>query len=116
MTAAEFDADAMRRHLLAKLREICGLLAETQEDVRPVALDQTQQGRLSRMDAMQRQAMAQAGRRRRLAERERIQAALQRLDAGTFGYCARCEEPIEPRRLAFDPTVVVCRDCASGGR
>jgi DnaK suppressor protein len=102
--------------LLDRRSEICDLLAETQEDVRPVALDQTQQGRLSRMDAMQRQSMAQAGRRRRLGELERIDGALRRLADDSFGGCARCEEPIEPQRLALDATVVLCRACAADSR
>ncbi|MFW5678827.1 MAG: TraR/DksA family transcriptional regulator [Pseudomonadota bacterium] len=102
--------------MLDRRSEICDLLEETQEDVRPVALDQTQQGRLSRMDAMQRQSMAKAGRQRRLGELERIDRALQRLVNDSFGWCARCEEPIEPRRLAFDPTVVLCRECAGTAR
>jgi DnaK suppressor protein len=116
MTDDQLDKDAMRRQLLAKRDEICALLAGTQEDVRPVALDQTQQGRLSRMDAMQLQAMAQAARRRRQAELARVDAALQKLEADDFGFCVRCEEPIEPARLAFDPTIPLCRACAAGER
>ncbi|MEO1089208.1 MAG: TraR/DksA C4-type zinc finger protein [Pseudomonadota bacterium] len=112
---SHIDEERVRSRLLALRAEICGLMAETQEDVRPVALDQTQQGRLSRMDAMQRQAMAQEARRRRAAEIERIDAALGRLDRGDYGYCARCEEPIAAPRLAHDPAAPLCLHCASGG-
>jgi DnaK suppressor protein len=66
------------------------------------------------MDAMQRQEMAQAARRRRKLELERIDAALARIDAGTYGACVRCGEEIAPARLALDPTVPLCRDCAGG--
>jgi DnaK suppressor protein len=111
---SDVDPDQIRAELAAKRAEICALLAETQEDAAPVALDQTQQGRLSRMDAMQRQEMAQAARRRRKLELERIDAALSRLDAGTFGECVRCGEEIAPERLAFDPTAPLCRACAGG--
>lgn len=111
---SDVDPDQIRAELAAKRGEICALLAETQEDAAPVALDQTQQGRLSRMDAMQRQEMAQAARRRRKLELERIDAALSRLDAGTFGECVRCGEEIAPERLAFDPTAPLCRACAGG--
>lgn len=84
------------------------------EDRRTVALDQQSVGRLSRMDALQRQAMAAAQGRRRGAERQRIRAALDRLDEGEFGYCTDCGEEIAPKRLDLDPTVARCISCASG--
>lgn len=77
-----------------------------------VELDQSRVGRLSRMDALQAQAMSQASGRRRKEMHGRIDAALLRIDAGDFGICRSCEEPINPRRLEFDPTVVLCVDCA----
>ncbi|ABC64522.1 TraR/DksA C4-type zinc finger protein [Erythrobacter litoralis] len=81
----------------------------------PVTLQQDSVGRLSRMDAMQQQAMAQAQERRRNAERARIVAALTRLDEGEWGYCIRCGEEIAAKRLAHDPSVPRCMGCASGG-
>jgi DnaK suppressor protein len=78
-----------------------------------VELDQTKVGRLSRMDAMQAQAMAQASARRREQTLRRIEAALQRLDNDEFGYCLECGESINIKRLEFDPTVELCIDCAS---
>lgn len=80
-----------------------------------VTLDQQAVGRLSRMDALQNQAMAQAQARRRQAERQRIAAALQRLDAGEYGYCTDCGEEIAPARLASDPAIPRCLDCMRGG-
>ena len=76
-----------------------------------VDLDQTSVGRLSRMDALQRQAMAQATARRRAAERARIEAALRRIDSGEYGYCTDCGEEIGAERLAADPAVARCADC-----
>src|SRR3546814_7937495 len=49
-------------------------------DRAPVALDQESVGRLSRIDAMQVQAMALAQQRRRQSERNAIDAALLRID------------------------------------
>ena len=82
----------------------------------PVTLQQDSVGRLSRMDAMQQQAMAQAQERRRAAERTRIAAALMRLDEGEWGYCLSCGEDIATKRLAHDPSVATCVRCASGER
>ena len=80
-----------------------------------VELQQDSVGRLSRMDAMQQQAMAQAAERRRVAERARIAAALERLDEGEWGYCLKCGEEIAEKRLRHDPSVANCVGCAGGG-
>jgi DnaK suppressor protein len=78
-----------------------------------VELDQSRVGRLSRMDAMQAQAMSkETGRRRRLQLR-RIDEALRRLDDGSYGECQECGEEIHRGRLEFDPAVPLCIDCAN---
>ena len=79
-----------------------------------VTLDQQSVGRLSRMDALQNQAMSLANARLRTARTARIHAALQRLQDNDFGYCLECGEPIEPARIAADPTVPTCMDCLRG--
>ena len=78
----------------------------------PVTLQQDSVGRLSRMDAMQQQAMAQAQARRRGQERLRIKAALGRIEQGEWGYCVTCGEEVAEARLANDPSVAVCVGCA----
>ena len=80
----------------------------------PVELDQTSVGRLSRMDALQVQAMQMETERRRHQELQRIDAALARIEDGEFGYCAVCGEDIEAKRLEHDPTVPACITCARG--
>ncbi|MBT8089945.1 MAG: TraR/DksA family transcriptional regulator [Gammaproteobacteria bacterium] len=102
------------RDRLLKLRAELEAEAEAAEgSAAIVELDQSKVGRLSRMDAMQAQAMAQASCQRRDATLRRITAALKRLDDGDYGVCHDCDEPINPRRLEFDPTVLLCIDCAS---
>ncbi len=86
--------------------------ADTLADRRPVELDQQSVGRLSRMDALQVQAMAQAQEGRRQDQLRRIDAALQRLADGEYGACVECGEDIPAKRLGVDPTVVRCVDCA----
>ncbi len=81
----------------------------------PVTLQQDSVGRLSRMDAMQQQAMALASEERRKAERGRIVAAIKRVEEGEWGYCLTCGEEIASARLAHDPSVAQCIACASGG-
>jgi len=98
--------------LLARRRELQQLDTDSDQARDPVTLDQTSVGRLSRMDAMQGQAMAEATHQRRLAELRRIDAALLRLEHGDYGQCLVCEEPIPEQRLAFDPTATLCIACA----
>lgn len=48
----------------------------------------------------------------RLALRKRrLLAALDRLEAGTFGRCCECSADIEPIRQEADATTLFCRDC-----
>ncbi len=78
-----------------------------------VALDQSRVGRLSRMEALQDQAMADAAARRRGTERSRIDAALMRIDEGDYGECEDCGNDIAEGRLAIDPSARLCVACAS---
>lgn len=79
-----------------------------------VELQQDSVGRLSRMDALQQQAMAQAQARRRVQERLRIKAAVERIKEGEWGYCVSCGEDIAAARVNNDPSVALCLKCASG--
>lgn len=102
------------RDKLIKLRAELEAEVETAEgSAAIVELDQSKVGRLSRMDAMQAQAMAKASAQRRDASLQRIAAALKRIDDGEYGFCLECDEPIHPKRLGYDPTVTLCIDCAS---
>ncbi|MEM9781207.1 MAG: TraR/DksA C4-type zinc finger protein [Pseudomonadota bacterium] len=98
----------------ARLAEIEAEDAAQADDRRPVELDQQSVGRLSRIDAMQVQAMAIAQSRRRALQRQRLTAALARLAAGDFGFCENCGEQIALRRLELDPAHTRCIDCAAG--
>lgn len=106
------DHDAVKAGLLARLEELEAAEQATRDSRKPVELDQQSVGRLSRVDAMQVQAMAQATERRRIQERQRIHAALGRMDSGTYGTCIRCGEDIEAARLELDPTTPLCLPCA----
>ena len=101
-----------RTALTGRLAELDRLDAISADGRAPVTLQQDSVGRLSRMDAMQQQAMAQAEERRRNAERTRIAAALRRLDEGEWGSCVTCGEAIAEGRLKGDPAVARCVGCA----
>ncbi|RJS94854.1 TraR/DksA C4-type zinc finger protein [Salinisphaera sp. Q1T1-3] len=111
------DADVLREQLIVRLDEIeteaRDYLQDSDDAAGAVELDQTRQGRLSRMDAMQAQAMSQAARNRARQTLQRVAAARKRLDSPDYGSCLDCEEPIAAARLLYDPTTLRCLDCAS---
>ncbi|RME17713.1 MAG: TraR/DksA family transcriptional regulator [Alphaproteobacteria bacterium] len=110
--------EAERAEWRARLEAMLAALGEEDalgaEGRRTVELDQQAVGRLSRMDALQGQAMAQATQARRAGQRQRIAAALERIADGSFGECIECGEAIARRRLELDPTVPTCISCARG--
>ena len=79
-----------------------------------VTLDQQAVGRLSRMDALQSQAMAKAQQSRRDARRTALKSALRRIDDGEFGWCEDCGDAMDEQRLLLNPTVVRCVSCIKG--
>lgn len=100
--------------LRAELAELRQSSVSTADDRRPVELDQQSVGRLSRMDAMQQQAMAAAQDARRHGRVTAIEAAIRRIETDEFGWCSDCGDSIGEKRIALDPTIMRCRDCAIG--
>ena len=94
------------REEIEQLEKVSGDASDT------VSLDQTKVGRLSPMDALQAQQMAQETQRRRQQQLVRIRGALNRLDAGDYGYCLACGEEIGLGRLRIDPSATQCIGCA----
>ena len=101
-----------RARLLELRDQLEGIEESSAKASAVVELDQAKVGRLSRMDAMQAQAMAQAQERKRQNDLVRIDLALRRLDEGEYGYCTDCGEEIAPRRLEIDPMAERCIKCA----
>jgi len=106
------DLASLRQKLLSRRDELLAEDVLSAEGRAPVTLEQDSVGRLSRIDAMQIQAMALAQARRRKAERGAIDEALNRMDEGEYGYCLKCGEDIAPARLAHSPSVPTCIECA----
>jgi DnaK suppressor protein len=94
--------DAEREELRQELeREIANLqrtMAVTAEAARPVALDQTAVGRVSRADALQNQ---------------QLKDAVERMHAGTYGTCQRCHSDIPFGRLLVFPEARLCAPCSA---
>lgn len=88
-------------------------LSSAKSSTKPVELDQSMVGRLSRMDAIQQQEMALASERRRHDLLNKIDQAFIRIKNGDYGYCIKCDEEIAEKRLELDPTILVCVKCAA---
>lgn len=106
------DLDKGRKRLAARQAELEALSQMSSADRAPVALDQQSVGRLSRMDAMQQQAMSKATEQTRRRDLTRIEAAHRRLRDGDYGYCEECGEEFPDARLAIDPMAERCVSCA----
>ena len=104
--------ESYKTQLLDLQSELFASQKASQEGAKTVELDQSRVGRLSRMDAIQAQAVALEYRRRQRLKLQQIKAALQRIENGEFGICSRCGENIDGRRLEFDPTAPMCITCA----
>lgn len=105
------SVDKVRQRLMEELQTLQALREIAKSSRAPVELDQQSVGRLSRMDALQKQNMELATEYRRQMRVKAIDAALQRIDNGEFGYCMICDEEIAPQRLEFDPAIAFCISC-----
>ncbi len=111
----EHFLNLMASQLRERLTQLDKLEEQNARDRAPVELDQTRVGRLSRMDALQGQAMAEAQGERRRLECLRIESALSRMADGIYGECLRCGDDIASARLQADPATPVCVLCAGNG-
>lgn len=111
MTDEELAA-AYEPLIRAERTELMALRDGAKGDRKPVELDQQSVGRVSRIDSLQVQAMSKAAEARRQQRVRALDAALQRIADGEFGYCTECAEPIAEGRLKTDPAATRCIACA----
>jgi len=107
------DNEHFKALLLMQQKSLLDVLESGKSAAGTVKLDQTSVGRLSRMDAMQSQAMLQEASRRREQSLRDISKALTRLESGDYGFCEECGEEIAEKRLQINPTASYCIECSS---
>ena len=73
-----------------------------------VVLDQQNFGRLSRVDVLQQQAMANGAHQRRVHKRGALKAAVARIADGT------CDDDIAIERLRLEPAIALCPSYIKG--
>lgn len=109
------DKAEFKQRIRAAQAELHALSATTADAAKPVELDQTRVGRVSRMDAMQSQAMSLEVKRRQELQLKQLDAALKRLADDDYGYCVRCGGEIGIERLKVTLTTLLCIACAEQG-
>jgi DnaK suppressor protein len=102
--------DMLRADLLRIQQELTTLLGALSEAAEVVDLEQPI-GRLSRMDAIQQQHMSAANKDATELRLKQIQQALNVMDAGDYGFCRKCDEPVGWRRLKARPEAAFCVRC-----
>ena len=102
--------DELVARLASSRDELRNQLRVSKDGARTVALSEPI-GRLTRMDALQQQAMAKANRAAYDRRLRLVEAALQAVERGEYGSCRSCEEPVGYRRLKARPETPFCLDC-----
>ncbi|MEC4724509.1 TraR/DksA C4-type zinc finger protein [Shewanella sp. D64] len=104
-----------KQQLLAKLKleltELEQQLELVHERSAPVMLDQQAVGRVSRIDAIQQQEMAQAS--EALMQQHIVRIKRIFLDTQEYGFCLECGESIGLGRLTIHPVAEMCIQCQS---
>ncbi len=103
------ELTAALERTLAKLERS---MRTTEEAMRPVKLDQTAVGRLSRIDTLQNQGLTRNLQEREEAQLGQIVTAFQRLEDGSYGRCVECEGEIPFARLQVFPETPTCTACS----
>jgi len=107
----EDQSEALHEALLALRDTLQKTLRTTSELAQTVELDQAAVGRISRVDALQQQAMAEEQRKRNQLRLRQVAVALQTYEDGDYGDCKKCGEPIGYRRLQAMPESPCCVPC-----
>lgn len=104
------DIDTQKQTLLARRAEIAGDLAEIEDKLDdPMPKDWE-----DRASERQGDEVLEALGHVELEELRKIDAALQRIEDGSYGICPKCGETISDERLIAVPEAALCRTCARG--
>ena len=112
MEPRQVDLDKIRQKLRDQKAEFASRVSRIREHARdPLESDSAEQaaqlGNVAVVAALESEAVQE------IAE---IDAALQRLEAGTYGICITCGENISPERLEARPASTECLDCAEAAQ
>ncbi len=101
------DHKPFEKRLLARKAELQQRLQQIEHDLDQPMPSDNEDRATEREDDEVMESMGNAG----LEELRAIDAALDRIEAGTFGVCVKCDEAISAERLDILPTAAMCRHC-----
>lgn len=102
------DINAHKDILNARRAELVGELSEIENALdAPMPKDWEDRSSERQGDEVL-EALGQA----EMAELIRIDAALSRIEEGTYGICLKCDDPISDARLVAVPDAALCKNCA----
>lgn len=109
----EAQLQELRAELDRQLRKLTRSMRTTTRAMKPVQLDQSSIGRLSRIDNLQTQGLTKGLQEREVARLGQINEALRRLETGTYGRCIVCGKSIGFERLLIFPEAPNCAECTA---
>lgn len=102
------DVAYFKNKLLSRQAELKERLDEIEHDLDEPASADTEERATEREGDEVLESLGNQG----AAELKRIEAALKRIDDGSYGDCVKCGEEIAPERLELLPATPFCRNCA----
>ena len=102
--------EQFKRRLESQREEAFHLLHRVSDESRSIDTDIPQDSGDQSINTISKEFLFQQGSQRRNTVR-RIEAALSRIEEGTFGVCAECSEEIPIRRLEALPWTDSCLHC-----
>jgi DnaK suppressor protein len=111
MALSTEEKSAIKRQIEDEIEKLESQLCLNRDSAKTVELDQSLAGRVSRIDAIQQQKMAQAAEQRNRLRLLSLKAVLNKIDTEDFGLCEECAEPISIERLKIKPESLYCLSC-----
>ncbi len=102
---------SLHQTLLELQDHLAQSLDQTSSSATAVTLDQQRFGRVSRMDAIQQQHMAQATEQQIRLKLKQVMTALQAMNEEEYGLCRSCDKPIRFPQLEVRPETPLCIKC-----
>lgn len=105
------DKKELEQLILNQIADLEKQLNLSEHSSQTVELDQTLAGRVSRIDAIQQQKMAESSNIRDKKTLLELKSALEKLPNDDWGICQECDEPISIARLKIKPESIYCIRC-----
>ncbi len=107
----DIERQELKQKIQEKITKTTESIKEMEAMTQPITPENSI-GRVSRMDAINTKGVNEAVLRKAREKLAKLQMALSKIDAPSFGVCTRCKRNIPPMRLMFMPESSKCVHCA----